>query len=87
MDISLLVGIGLLVVAIILWKKYDDSNYFWISLIMGGGVLIGVVEHLSESFLQLSGAQRIIEFYVYEALRGAALIATVVFGLRILFNR
>lgn len=82
MDISLLVGAFIVAGGLILWRRYNDTYYFWGSLLIGGVVLIGVLQHLSNAFLQLSDDQRVVEFYTYTVLRGMAFIAIVVHTLR-----
>jgi DMSO reductase anchor subunit len=82
MYVSGIIFIALIVADIITWKKYNDRRYFWYLFPMSGLLIITVLKHLSETYLQLSGDQRAIEFFIFAGLSAVAVVALLVITLK-----
>lgn len=78
MDVSLLVLVVVSVIGIILWKKDNDREYLWVSLLVATVFLIGMLARFSELYLPLKESQRVVEFYVFMSLRVVVGVTIVV---------
>lgn len=82
MYLSLAIYFGLIVVGIVIWKKYNAPRFFWYLFPIVGLLSLSVLEHFSEIYLQLSDDQRAIKFFILTSLRIAAVIALLLITLK-----
>jgi len=78
----IIIFLCLIVVDFITWKKYNDRRYFLYLFPMVGLLILTILKTLSESYLQLSGDQRAIEFFVFAGLSAVAVVALLVITLK-----
>jgi len=87
MLIDIVVGVGLVLTGLILWRKYSKRTYLWFSVLMGATLLINIARYLSQTLLVLSGAQRVVESQVALILRVIVLIAVLIVSVHIVFKK
>jgi len=80
--ISEIIFIGLFLVGVYWWKKYNNPEFFWALFPLGGSLILLVLQYLSENFLHLSQELRDAEAFIFLVLRGIAFIAFVLIFLR-----
>jgi hypothetical protein len=76
----------LIFIGIYLWRKYNDSEYFWLLFPFGGLLLLDILGYLL-NFFQFSDNQQLIVFYVTFSLRIIALFTILLIVLKYQFNK
>ena len=79
---SEIIGTGLFIAGIFLWKKYKEPEFFWSLFPIGGSLLLSVLQYLSETFLQLSNEQRATESFIFLVLGIILFVAFILITLK-----
>lgn len=83
---SLIIYIGLFLAGYVIWKKYNDQEFYWSLYPVGGLLILSILDHLSNAYLQLSEGQRVIEYFAFTFLRIIAAIIIIFIILKMSFK-